>query len=152
MLHCHPIYSTVLASLAATSSSPDVLFSVTVEDVAPDGTSMGLTGGAILGSMRALDDSRSWTDAQGRLVRPHQLLTAAARQPVPVGEAVRYPVEVRPAFVTVPAGHRLRLRVSTADFPHFLPLADMAGLAGGHQDLHHSVAQPSYLDLSVRRP
>ncbi|MCB1268887.1 MAG: CocE/NonD family hydrolase [Microthrixaceae bacterium] len=142
----------VLASLAATSNSPDVLFSVTVEDVAPDGTSMGLTGGAILGSMRALDDSRSWTDAQGRLVRPHQLLTAAARQSVPVGEAVRYPVEVRPAFVTVPAGHRLRLRVSTADFPHFLPLADMAGLAGGHQDLHHSVAQPSYLDLSVRRP
>lgn len=141
----------IVASLAVRSTSTDVLLSVTVEDVAPDGTAMGLSGGAMLGSLRALDEARSWFDDRGTLLRPHQVLTAEARRPVPVGEVVRYPVEVRPAFVTVPAGHRLRLRVSTADFPHILPLADMGGLAGGHQDVLLGGADPSYLDLSVRR-
>lgn len=140
----------ILVSLVASSDRPDAVFHVTVEDVAPDGKAMALTGGAQLASMRALDLSRSWFDPSGELLRPHHLLTREASEPVPVGEPVRYQIEVRPAFATVPAGHRLRLRISTADFPHVVALADAAALAGGRQMLHHDIEQASYIDVSVR--
>ncbi len=140
----------ILVSLVASSSRPEAVFHVTVEDVGPDGKAMGLTGGSQLASMRAVDPSRSWFDPAGELLRPHHLLTREASEPVPVGEPVRYQIEVRPAFATIPAGHRLRLRISTADFPHVLALADAVALQGGRQMLHHDSEQPSYVDVSVR--
>lgn len=140
----------ILVSLVSSSSRPEAVFHVTVEDVGPDGKAMAITGGAQLASMRAVDASRSWYDASGELLRPHHPLTREASEPVPVGEPVRYQIEVRPAFATVPAGHRLRLRISTADFPHVLALADAAALQGGRQTLHHDSERASYIDVSVR--
>ncbi len=140
----------ILASLVASSSRPDAVFHVTIEDVGPDGRSIGLTGGAQLASLRAIDEGRSWFDPSGELLRPHHLLTEESSSPVPIGEPVRYQIEIRPPFATVPIGHRLRLRISTADFPHVVALADAAALQGGHQELLHSAATDSYVDLSVR--
>ncbi|REE97735.1 CocE/NonD family hydrolase [Thermomonospora umbrina] len=136
-------------SLNASSTRPDTLFALTLEDVAPDGTSVDITGGAQLGSMRALDTGRSWRGSNGGWIHPYHVLTKEAREDVPVGRAVRYDIQVRPAFATLPAGHRLRLRVATGDFPHLLPLGDLPALAGGLYTVHHGAAQPSSIDLSV---
>ncbi|WP_018655694.1 CocE/NonD family hydrolase [Actinomadura flavalba] len=135
-------------TLRASSTRPDALFSLTVEDVAPDGSSTDITGGAQLGSLRALDDEKSWPGRNGALLRPYHRMTQ--RSDVPVNKTVRYDIEVRPAFATVPAGHRLRLRVATADFPHLIPLADLPALFAGRYALRHSAAEPSSIELSVR--
>lgn len=140
----------VTMSLVASSTRREAVFHVTVEDVGPDGRSIGVTGGAQLGSLRSVDPARSWFDESGELLRPHHPLTEESSSPVPIGEAVRYQIEVRPVFTTVPAGHRLRLRISTADFPHSLALGDAAALQGGQQELIHDRSRPSYVDLSVR--
>lgn len=138
-------------TLHAQSSRPDTLFAVTIEDVGPDGRSRDITGGSQLGSMRALDPGRSWTAPDGGYMLPWLRLTESARTPVPIDTVVRYDIEVRPAFATITAGHRLRLRIATADFPHIVPLADMADLAGATYQVHHDAVTPSFIDLPVRR-
>lgn len=134
--------------LAATSNRSDAFFAVTVEDVGPDGRSTDLSGGSQLGSLRALDPAGTWYAEDGSILRPQLLLTRAARVPVPLGSTVRYEIEVRPAFATIAAGHRLRLRVATADFPHLIPLADLPNLADGAYDIEFGPGG-STLDLAV---
>ncbi|GAA2600576.1 CocE/NonD family hydrolase [Actinomadura fulvescens] len=136
-------------TLRASATRPETLWALTLEDVAPDGTSTDVSGGAQLGSMRALDTGRSWPGTSGHWLSPYHRLTKDALRPVPAGEVVRYDVAIRPAFATVPAGHRLRLRVATADFPHLVPLADLPGLLGGRYTVRHDAAAPSGIDLSV---
>ncbi|MWA00694.1 CocE/NonD family hydrolase [Actinomadura sp. LD22] len=136
-------------TLRAASTRPETLFALTLEDVAPDGTSTDLSGGALLGSMRAVDGKRSWKGAPGGWVYPYHPLTRAAKSPVTPGKLTRYDLQVRPVFATVPAGHRLRVRVATADFPHLIPLADLPSLFGGRYTLHHDAAAVSSIDLSV---
>jgi putative CocE/NonD family hydrolase len=136
-------------TLRAASNRPDTFFAVTLEDVAPDGTSQDLTGGDQLGSLRALDPARSWPGVGDGFLRPYLRLTRDARRPVPIGSTVRYDVEVRPAFATIPAGHRLQLRIATADFPHVIPLADLGDLLAGSYRIHHDAASPSFVELSV---
>lgn len=137
------------ATLRAAADRPDTLWALTLEDVAPDGTSVDITGGAQLGSLRAVDTSRSWPGTPGTWISPYHPLTAASRRPVPIGAPVRYDIQIRPAFATVPAGHRLRLRVGTADFPHLIPLADLPGLLGGRYSIRHDAGQLSNIELTV---
>jgi len=138
----------VTLHLRARSTRSDALFAVTLEDLAPDGRSVDLSGGAQLGSLRALDTAATWYAPDGTVVRPQLTLTRASRRPVPVGEPVGYEVEIRPTFATIAAGHRLRVRVATADFPHLIPLADLANLAGGAFDIERGPAASS-LDMAV---
>lgn len=136
-------------SLEATSNRPESFFAVTLEDVAPDGTSMDLSGGAQLGSLRQLDAKRSWPTADGGHILPYLKLTKASSLEVPVGEVTRYDVEIRPTFATIPAGHHLRLRIATSDFPHIIPLADLGGLIFGSYQIHHDLVTPSFLDIPL---
>ncbi|NLA34774.1 MAG: CocE/NonD family hydrolase [Actinobacteria bacterium] len=137
-------------TLHATSTRRETLFTVVVEDVGADGASMDLTGGAVLGSLRAVDPERSWPSPHGGWLRPYHPLTRESATPVPIGESVRYDIEVRPVFATIPAGHRLRIRIGTADFPHLVPLADRASLFGGRYEIEHRLGAESFIDLSVR--
>ncbi len=107
-------------TLNATSNRPETMLVTEVYDVAPDGTQKLLTGGAQLGSQRAIDPDRSWA-AGTDWIMPHHPLTKESAQKVPVGRTTRYDIEIRSSFVTVPAGHRLRLKVKTGDTPHLLP-------------------------------
>lgn len=142
-------------TLHASSTSPDTFFAVTIEDVAPDGTSMDMTGGDQLGSLRSLHggpggDERSWRSPNGdSFLLPYLDLTRESSSPVPVDETVRYDIEVRPAFATIPAGHSLRVRIATADFPHIIPLGDLPNLFGGVYTIHYGPPTPSFIDLSL---
>ncbi|MEU5878830.1 CocE/NonD family hydrolase [Spirillospora sp. NPDC047279] len=132
-------------TLRATSDRPETLFTLTLEDVAPDGTSTDLSGGGQLGSLRALDEKRSWPGTPGHWIHPYHRSTKASQKAVPTGRPVRYDIAVRPTFATVAAGHSLRLRIATADFPHLVPLADLPGLLGGRYTIEH----PSSIQLSI---
>lgn len=136
----------------ASSTRPETLFAVTVEDVAPDGSATVLTGGALLGSQRAVDPVRSWPAPRGGWLLPYQPLTAASARPVPVGRAVRHDIEIRPVFATVPAGHRLRVRLGTGDTPHLAPPPSAArDLVGGVYRIGYGPDAPSWIDLPAVR-
>lgn len=141
------------ATLRASSSRPESMFVVRLDDVAPDGTVTELTGGAQLGSLRALDRKRSWRSGErGGWSLPYHPMTRASQRPVRPDRVTRYDIEIRPGFLTIPAGHRLRVTVGTGDLPHLLPPPmRLTRLLGGAYDVQHHRGAQSWVDLPVRR-
>jgi hypothetical protein len=136
MIRPHTIAGPISATLYASASTRETQWVVLVEDVAPDGTSRPLTEGALLGSLRAADRGRSWT-VDGKTIMPYHPYTEASARPVQPGAITRYDVEVFPTYATIRTGHRIRVTVSTADFPHLLPTGPaLANLAGGIYRIH----------------
>jgi putative CocE/NonD family hydrolase len=137
-------------TLFATSTTTDSEWVVTVEDVGPDGTSLPLTEGALVGSMRALDVGRSWWVPDGGLLLPFHVSTQASASLVPAGQLARYDVEVFPTLASIGAGHRLRITISTSDTPHLLPTAEqLADLAGGVYQVMRSPGAASFVTLPI---
>jgi predicted acyl esterase len=66
------------------------------------------------------------------------------------GQVTRVDVEINPTFDTLERGHRLRVTIETADFPHALPSVTQGpGLVGGVYELEHSRAHPSSVELPL---
>ncbi|MEH3033128.1 MAG: CocE/NonD family hydrolase [Aeromicrobium erythreum] len=116
------------ARLYTSSTSGDGMLSVTVSDVAPDGTVSRLTGGWQVISHRALDTKRS--RYVGRtLVQPYHPFTQAAKKPLAAGQVAPVDVEVFPTRARIAKGHKLRVSVQAFDIPHLLPtLPDLLGV------------------------
>ena len=137
-------------SLFATSTRPDTMFVATVEDVDATGASRPLTSGALLGSFRALDPARTWTSPDGRPLMPWHPYTKESVQPVTPGEVTRFDIEVPPVLATIPAGHRLRLTITTSDFPHLLPTpGQMLNLVGGVYEVQRGAGAASFVNLPL---
>jgi len=136
------------ARLYVASPSGDGMLSVTVEDVAPNGTVSRLTGGWQVLSQRALDSKRS-RYLDGELIQPYHPFTRASKKPVPAGTVVPVDVEVFPTGAAIKPGHRLRLTVAAFDVPHLLPpLTDLPQIAP--LTLYTSNAYPSVVTIPVR--
>ena len=140
------------ATVYATSTRPETEWVAEVEEVAPDGTSYPLTSGALLGSFRALDSSRSWSENDLTLM-PYHPYTSASQQPVPTGQVVEYQIEIFPTLVTIAKGDRLRVTLSTADTPHLTPTPpQLPQLLGGVYGIQHGPAAPSSLTVALGNP
>ena len=134
--------------LYASTPSGDGMFSVAVEDVAPDGTVSRLTGGWQVLSQRELDRKKS-RYLDGQLIQPWHPFTKESKKPVASGAVVPVDVEVFPTGAAIKPGHRLRLSIQAFDVPHLLPpLPDLPQIAP--LTLHVSDAYPSVLTLPVR--
>lgn len=134
----------------ATSTTPDTELVATLDDVSPDGTSVPLTEGALLGSYRAIDAQASVKASDGQWIRPDHAYTAGAQRPVVPGRVTRYDLELFPTYATIPAGHFLRLTLSTADPGHLTANAvQLASLVGGSYAIQHDAAAPSALELNL---
>jgi putative CocE/NonD family hydrolase len=131
----------------------EILTSVALSSVAPDGSSRGLTNGLLRASHRAVDESRSRL-LDGQSIQPWHPFTEDALQEVPAGEPVLVPVEVFPTSVVIPAGHRLRVTVAAYDVPHALPPlpAAVQSLAAGPVTVLNDAAHPSSVVLPVAGP
>lgn len=137
-------------TIQATSTRPDAIFVVTIDDVAPNGVAVELSGGALLGSLREVDPARSWPSPNGGWLIPVHPLTKASQKGVTPGAMTRYDIEVRPIFATLEAGHRLRVRIGTGDLPHLMPPpASLPALLGGIYGIAHGPAALSWIDLSA---
>ncbi len=106
-------------TVSLTSTRPEVELVATLYDVSPDGAARKVTDGALLGSARALDIGASWYSAEGKLIRPAHDFTKEKRSPVPVGQPVRLDIELMPTVIRIPAGHRLKLVLSSQPSPSF---------------------------------
>jgi putative CocE/NonD family hydrolase len=138
------------ATLYASANTTDTEWVVEVSDVAPGGKSHALTEGLLEGDQRAVDPALSWYGSGHLPLLPYHPYTKAAKQPVKRGQVARYDIEVFPTFDTLARGHRLRITIETADFPHALPTVVQAPhLLLGVYQLAHSAAHPSSLELPL---
>ena len=141
----------ITATIFASSTRPETELVAELEEVTPNGTSYPITEGALLGSLRAVDAGRSWS-SHGVSLLPYHPYTLASAKPVTPGAVTKYEIELFPTLITVAAGDRLRLTLSTVDTPHLTPLpTQLPQLAGGVYTIERSASAPSSLTLDFLR-
>jgi putative CocE/NonD family hydrolase len=134
------------ARLYTSTTSGDGLLSVSVSDVAPDGTVTRLTGGWQTIAQRALDESRT-RYLDGQVLQPYHPFTRASKEPLGSGEIAPVDVEVFPTAALIAPGHRLRISIQAFDTPHLAPsLPDLPGSLGV-LTIHNSATYPSVLTV-----
>jgi hypothetical protein len=133
----------------ASSTTSETQLVAELEDVTPSGASYPLTEGALLGSLRAVNQGRSWT-AGGMTVLPYHPYTHASAKPVAPGAVTEYQIQIFPTLATIASGDRLRLTLSTTDTPHLTPLPQqLPTLASGVYSIARSAAAPSSVTLEL---
>ncbi|MBF4161270.1 CocE/NonD family hydrolase [Nocardioides acrostichi] len=124
----------------------DGMLSVSVEDVAPDGTVSRLTGGWQVLSLAKLQRKRSRM-LDGTIIQPWHPFTKASQKPLEGTRPVD--VEVFPTAAKIAKGHRLRIAVQAFDVPHLLPpLPTLVGSLSAIT-LHTGPETPSSLNVPV---
>jgi len=128
----------VRLKLFAATSAADTDFTAKLVDVCPDGTAWNLADGIIRARYRE-------TDAEARPVEP--------------GKVHEYLIDLWVTSNLFLEGHRIRLEVSSSNFPRFdrnpntgKPFAVDGGIVVAEQTVHHSASRPSHLILPVVPP
>ena len=149
MTHATTLGGPVTATVYASATTSETQLVAELEEVTPNGTSYPLTEGALLGSLRAVNTSRSWT-AAGMTVLPYHPYTQASAKPVSPGTITEYQIQIFPTLATIAAGDSLRLTLSTADTPHLTPLPpELPNLVGGVYTIARSAGAPSSLTFET---
>ena len=127
----------VTMKLWAASSAPDTDFTAKLVDVEPSGYARNLTDGIIRARYRA---SRSHAT------------------PIEPGRVYEYTIDLWATANVFKAGHRIRLEVSSSNFPRFdrnpntgHPLGEDAELRPALQTVLHDATHPSHVVLPVLR-
>jgi putative CocE/NonD family hydrolase len=137
------------ARLWVTTTASDASVAVRVDDVAPDGTSTGMTTGWQTAAFRAVDASRSRA-VLGHQLQPWHPYTQASVLPVRAGQPTALDVEIFPTNWVLKAGHRLKVTVDPSDFPHALPPAPaLLSRLGGQVSVLTDPDHPSAIELPV---
>jgi putative CocE/NonD family hydrolase len=138
------------ATIYASSNRAEVQLVATLQDIAPDGSSLPLSQGALLGSFRALDNDTSWWTPDHKPLLPYHPYTRESVVGVPTGKVTRYDIEVFPTVARIAKGHQLRLTLTTNDTPHLLPTRTQAAdLAGGIYDVQRNKVAASFVELPL---
>ena len=118
--------------LYARSSALDTDFVARLSDVFPDGRAIQIQSGILRARYR-------------KLAGEPELLEA--------GRIYRFEIDLWPTANRFKAGHRLRVDISSADFPHFDRNSNRGGEPGepipAQQTLYHDPEHPSHLLVSV---
>lgn len=131
----------------------DGYWTATINDVAPDGTSVALTSGQLTSSLRAIDPAQSGFAANGDVIDPFYKLTLASREPVVPGQPVTLDIGMAPTEAVLKPGHRLRIDVYAANLPKGMLLGPFLNESGlKPQRLVLDPSQPSFVNVPVSRP
>jgi putative CocE/NonD family hydrolase len=124
--------------LFASSDCDDTEWHVKLTDVEPDGSSLKVTQGCLRAACR-----ESLTDLA----------------PLIPGETARFEVELWPTHHAFLPGHRIRVTVTSSDFPWFARSMNQFGLVSEQgepkiatNEIHHGGAFPSRILLPVENP
>jgi hypothetical protein len=138
------------ATLYVKANTTDSEIAATVEAVSPDGVSYPMSSGALLGSLRALDSTATWTAADGTALLPVHPLTQQSAAPLVPGQMTRQDIQVFPTTTEIPTGWRLRVTITTGDTPHLLPsLTQTPHLFGGIYDVQRNTQAASLLNVPL---
>jgi uncharacterized protein len=126
----------VSVDLYAASSAPDTDFTALLVDVGPDGYARFLTDGIVRARYRKS--------------------TAGPPLPLTPGQVEKYTIDLWATSNVFKAGHRMRVYVSSSNFPRFdpnrntgEPIADATGGVKARQTIYHDAARPSALVVPV---
>jgi putative CocE/NonD family hydrolase len=128
----------ITVTLYAATSTPDTDFTAKLVAVGADGTTLNLNNG----------------------IQNARLRTSLERaEPVIPGQVVEYTIHVWPTSYLFPVGSRIRLEISSSDFPQFAPNpntgqpfgTDTTWQAAG-QTIYHDPAHPSSVLLPIVPP
>jgi len=118
--------------LFASSSAVDTDFAARLSDVFPDGRAVQIQSGMLRARYRNLQ-------GEPELLEP--------------GRVYRFEIDLWHTAARFKAGHRLRVDISSADFPHFDRNANLGGKPGeptpARQTIYHDPEHPSHLLVSV---
>jgi putative CocE/NonD family hydrolase len=125
----------VRVKLFAATSAADTDFTAKLVDVCPDGTAWNLADGIVRARWRE-------SDTEPRPVEP--------------GKVLEYAIDLWITSNVFLEGHRIRLEVSSSNFPRFdrnpntgKPFAADGGISVAEQTVHHDGRYPSRLILPV---
>ncbi|MBF6333779.1 CocE/NonD family hydrolase [Nocardia transvalensis] len=141
----------IAVRLNTVQDAADGYWSVTVNDVAPDGQSTVVSSGQLLASMREIDESRSSRSANGDYTDPHPYTSLDRRQPTVPGEPTTLDIALPATEAVLQPGHRLRIDVFASNFPKGLPIMPLlmdTGLKPEHLQLDPNA--PSFVNIPVR--
>jgi putative CocE/NonD family hydrolase len=102
------------ATLFVKSTAPESELLASVDVVAPDGSSRPISSGALLGSMRAVDQKLSWRQ-DGQLILPWHPYSSAKASDMQPDTVERLDIEVYPTVARIAPGDSLRLTVTSGD-------------------------------------
>ncbi|MEV0251255.1 CocE/NonD family hydrolase [Nocardia sp. NPDC050712] len=128
----------------------DGFWAVSVNDVAPDGTSTVLSTGQLVAGLRAVDEARSTRTPEGDYLEPYHPLDIAAVAPQTPGAPTVLDIGLLATDAVIQPGHRLRIDVYAFNVPRALPIG--ASIAAGGlrpQQVRLDPAEPSYLTLPL---
>ncbi|WP_433659859.1 CocE/NonD family hydrolase [Nocardia sp. CA-128927] len=141
----------IAVRLNTVHDATDGYWTVTVNDVAPDGQSSVLSSGQLVSSLRAIDEGRSTRLPNGDYTEPVPDLSLDTRLPTVPGEPTALDISVPGIEAVLQPGHRLRVDVYAGNFPRGLPpmplLVD-SGLRPQHLLLDQN--QPSFVNIPLR--
>ncbi|WP_282777109.1 MULTISPECIES: CocE/NonD family hydrolase [unclassified Nocardia] len=141
----------IAVRLRTVHDAADGYWTVTVNDVAPDGRSTTLSTGQLVASLRQLDESRSTRLPSGDYTDPVPDLSLDTRQPTQPGVPVTLDISVAGVEAVLQPGHRLRVDVYAGNFPKGLPpTAITADTELRPQHLLLDPSEPSFVNIPVR--
>lgn len=121
--------------LFAASSAVDTDFTATLTDVHPDGRAIHICEGIRGATFRESLENPT---------------------PIEPGRIYRFPISLWETSMVFKAGHRIRLEISSSNFPRYarnqntgLPLGTSALMQKAEQTIYHDAAHPSHLILPI---
>ena len=120
-----PISATIFAS----SSNTNLELIAKLYDVAPDGTAALISKGALLGSLRALDLEKSWTDTNGTIIWPWQTWDKDVY--LTPEQVYRFEISLAARQWGVRPNHRLRFELTTQNPTDICPTSGPPPVNGG---------------------
>ncbi|MCX5042266.1 CocE/NonD family hydrolase [Aldersonia sp. NBC_00410] len=145
-----PISGPINVHLNTVHDATDGFWTATLNDVAPEGTSVVLTTGQLTSSLREVDPSHSRYSANGDLTDPYNTLTLASRQPVVPGQPTQLDVGLTPTDAVLAPGHRLRVDIYASNFPKGTPLRPLLNESAlAQQHLLLDPDAPSFVNVPL---
>jgi len=142
----------IAAKIFAKTTARELVLSVRLTDVAPDGSSREITAGWLAASHRAVDESKS-RFLDGQNIQPWHPFTQEAAQKVIPNEIMELDIEIFPSNFTIKEGHKLRVAIGPSDFPHTMsPAPQLLNQLGGIATILNNKTYPSYIVLPIVQP
>ncbi len=141
----------IAVRLNTVQDAADGYWTVTVNDVAPDGQSTVLSSGQLMASLREVDEANSTRSENGDYTDPRAFTSLDKRQPTVPGEVTELNIALPATQAVLAPGHRLRVDVFAGNFPKGLPIAPMladTGLEPEHLQLDPNA--PSFVNIPVK--
>ncbi|WP_174727649.1 CocE/NonD family hydrolase [Mesobacillus harenae] len=139
----------IAAKIFAKTTAKELVLSVRITDVAPDGSSSEITAGWLAASHRAIDETKS-RYLNGENIQPWHPFTKVAAMDVIPNEVMELDIEIFPTNVVIKEGHRLRVAIGPSDFPHSMsPAPQLLNQLGGIATILSNKAYPSSIVLPV---